>query len=96
MLIVLDRRIIFGHNSKVGIFLIFSFVLALSLRGGNNLFALVSLLIITGVCLFLALKKKRPFFLAVPFLSIFAYFLIQIILVPAPFMETVKFIFSLR
>lgn len=96
MLIVLDQGKIIGHNYEVRIFIIFHFVLALTLRGGNNLFALVSLLIITGVCLFLALKKKRPFFLAVPFLSIFAYFLIQIILVPAPFMETVKFIFSLR
>jgi hypothetical protein len=53
-------------------------------------------MVITGVCLFLALRKKKPIFLAVPFLSIFAYFLVQIILVPAPFMETVKFIFSLR
>ncbi|MFP7297471.1 hypothetical protein [Neobacillus niacini] len=58
--------------------------------------ALLLLLVITGVCLFLALKKKRPFFLAVPILSIFAYLLIQIILVPAPFLETIKFIFSLR
>ncbi|WP_264804039.1 hypothetical protein [Cytobacillus sp. NCCP-133] len=57
---------------------------------------LLSLMVITGVCLFLALRKKRPIFLAVPFLSIFAYFLFQIILVPAPFMDTVKFIFSLR
>ncbi|PWW31218.1 hypothetical protein DFO73_102213 [Cytobacillus oceanisediminis] len=57
---------------------------------------LLSLMVITGVCLFLALRKKKPIFLAVPFLSIFAYFLVQIILVPAPFMETVKFIFSLR
>ncbi|CAM3610434.1 hypothetical protein J7I93_20520 [Bacillus sp. ISL-47] len=57
---------------------------------------LLSLMVITGVCLFLALRQKKPIFLAVPFLSIFAYFLVQIILVPAPFMETVKFIFSLR
>ncbi|KON86147.1 membrane protein [Sporosarcina globispora] len=57
---------------------------------------LVSMMILTGICLFLALRKKRPIFLAVPFLSIFVYFLVQIILVPAPFMDTVKFIFSLR
>ncbi|MEW9052810.1 MAG: hypothetical protein AB2392_16735 [Neobacillus sp.] len=57
---------------------------------------LLALFAITAVCLFLALKKKKPIFLVMPFLSIFIYFLVQIILVPAPFMDTVKFIFSLR
>jgi hypothetical protein len=69
---------------------------ALSKKEGTKLLTLMSMMIITGICLFLALRKKRPIFLAVPFLSIFAYFLVQIILVPAPFMDTVKFIFSLR
>ncbi|WP_396126076.1 hypothetical protein [Cytobacillus firmus] len=69
---------------------------ALSKKGETELLPLLAMMIITGTCLFLALRKKRPIFLAVPFLSIFAYFLVQIILVPAPFMDTVKFIFSLR
>lgn len=56
---------------------------------------LVGLLVITGISLFLAFKKNKMIFLAVPFLSIFVYFLIQIIMVPAPFFETLKFIFSL-
>jgi hypothetical protein len=50
---------------------------------------------ITAISLILALKYKKTFFLAIPFLSIFIYFFIQIVLVPAPFWETVKFIFSL-
>lgn len=56
---------------------------------------LVGLLVITGISLYLGLKKKRLVFLAMPFISIFLYFLIQIIMVPAPFFETLKFIFSL-
>ncbi|MFE8701823.1 hypothetical protein ACFYKX_14580 [Cytobacillus sp. FJAT-54145] len=54
------------------------------------------LLAITIVCLFLALKKKKTFFLVIPFISIFFYFLVQIILVPMPFIDTIKFIFSLK
>ncbi|HAF0292667.1 TPA: hypothetical protein G9C53_005079 [Salmonella enterica subsp. enterica serovar Typhimurium var. 5-] len=56
---------------------------------------LIGLLVITGFSLFMAFKKNKMIFLAVPFLSIFLYFLIQIIMVPAPFFETLKFIFSL-
>ncbi|MEK3992413.1 MULTISPECIES: hypothetical protein [Robertmurraya] len=55
----------------------------------------LSLLLISVVCLFFAFKKKRPFFLVIPFLSIFVYFIVQIILVPMPFIDTIKFIFSL-
>ncbi|MBM7585279.1 putative membrane metal-binding protein [Bacillus pakistanensis] len=51
--------------------------------------------IITAGCLILALRKKKAFFLAIPFLSLFAYFIFQIALVPIPFLDTVKFIFSL-
>lgn len=56
---------------------------------------LIGLLVITGISLYIAFRKNKIIFLAVPFLSIFLYFLIQIIMVPAPFFETVKFIFSL-
>lgn len=51
---------------------------------------------LTGASLFLALKKKQLFFLLVPVLSMVAYFIIQIILVPAPLLDTLKFIFALR
>ncbi|MFS0865464.1 hypothetical protein AB3M96_22390 [Fredinandcohnia sp. 179-A 10B2 NHS] len=53
------------------------------------------LLFITGISLFIAFKKKRPLFLLVPFLSIFIYFVIEIILFPAPIGETIRFIFNL-
>ncbi|WHX40444.1 hypothetical protein QNH36_22845 [Mesobacillus sp. AQ2] len=56
---------------------------------------LIGLLVITGISLFMGLRKNKVVFLAIPFLSIFLYFLIQIIMVPAPFFETLKFIFSL-
>lgn len=56
---------------------------------------LIGLLVITGISLILGLKKNKLIYLAVPFLSIFLYFLVQIIMVPAPFFETLKFIFSL-
>nr|WP_121610584.1 hypothetical protein [Mesobacillus foraminis] len=55
----------------------------------------IILISITAGSLYLAFRKKRSFFLVVPFLSIFVYFLIQILMVPAPFLDTVKFIFSL-
>ncbi|MBT2661539.1 hypothetical protein J7E35_10760 [Bacillus sp. ISL-45] len=63
--------------------------------GGINVIILIGLLVITGISLFMGLRKNKLIYLALPFLSIFLYFLIQIIMVPAPFFETVKFIFSL-
>ncbi|RSD27106.1 hypothetical protein [Mesobacillus subterraneus] len=56
---------------------------------------LIGLLVITAISLYMAFKKNKLIFLTVPFLSIFLYFLIQILMVPAPFFETIKFIFSL-
>ncbi|MBD8069467.1 hypothetical protein [Bacillus sp. PS06] len=56
----------------------------------------IIILLIAGVCLFLALKKKRPILLLLPFLTIFLYFVVEVILFPAPLLETIKFIFSLR
>ncbi|CAN7171236.1 hypothetical protein [Rossellomorea sp. LjRoot5] len=53
-------------------------------------------LLITGGCIILALRKKRAFFLTIPFVSLFIYFIVQIAIVPVPFIETVKFIFSLK
>ncbi|MBY0097383.1 hypothetical protein [Mesobacillus maritimus] len=59
------------------------------------MFVFILLILITGVSLVMALRKKKSYFLAVPFISIFLYFLIEIIMVPEPFFDTVKFIFSL-
>ncbi|WP_246860918.1 hypothetical protein [Bacillus sp. REN3] len=56
---------------------------------------LIGLMVITGVSLFLGLRRNKLIFLALPFISIFLYFLVEIIKVPAPFFDTVKFIFSL-
>ncbi|MEQ2528542.1 hypothetical protein WMO40_17805 [Bacillaceae bacterium CLA-AA-H227] len=53
-------------------------------------------LIISTICLFFALRRKKTIFLVIPFLTIFLYFIVQIALVPLPFLDTIKFIFSLN
>ncbi len=53
------------------------------------------ILFIIGLSLFLSLRFKKPHFLLFPILSIFLYFVVEIALVPAPFFDTLKFIFSL-
>jgi len=60
-----------------------------------GLLVFLLLITITGASLIMALRKKKSYFLAIPFLSLFLYFLIEIIMVPEPFFDTVKFIFSL-
>ncbi len=53
-------------------------------------------LLITVVCLFIALRKKRFGLLLVPVITIALFIIVEIILVPAPLLDTVKFIFSLQ
>ncbi|WP_010677158.1 hypothetical protein [Bacillus timonensis] len=53
------------------------------------------MLFIVVFSLFMAFKRKRPLFLLLPFVSIFAYFVIEIIRFPAPLGETIRFIFNL-
>ncbi|WP_017756574.1 hypothetical protein [Calidifontibacillus oryziterrae] len=52
--------------------------------------------IITVLCVFFAIKKQKLALLSVPFLGIFGYLFIKILMVPLPFWETVQFIFDLR
>lgn len=54
------------------------------------------LLFITLGSIVLFVKKKKAWFLVLPFLSLFIYFIIEVALVPAPFLDTLKFIFSLQ
>lgn len=56
----------------------------------------IVLLVIIVICIVVALKKKKPFYLFIPILFMCSYFIIQVMLVPLPFIETIKFIFSLR
>ncbi|WP_394120786.1 hypothetical protein [Planococcus donghaensis] len=42
------------------------------------------------------LKKRKPLFFLVPFGSLFAFMLVKVIMVPLPFMETIRFIFYLK
>jgi len=60
------------------------------------MFFLFILLFITVGSIVLFVKKKKAWFLVLPFLSLFIYFIIEVALVPAPFLDTLKFIFSLQ
>lgn len=51
---------------------------------------------ITIISIVLFVYKKRAVFLTLPFITIFVYFAIQVFMVPMSFVETIKFIFSLR
>ena len=53
-------------------------------------------LLITLICLTIALWKKRFILLLIPVIVIVVYIIVEIILVPAPLLETIKFIFSLQ
>ncbi|RSL29677.1 hypothetical protein D7Z54_30035 [Salibacterium salarium] len=42
------------------------------------------------------IKWKKPLLLTVPFAAMGLYFLVQVIMVPLPFWDTVQMIFGLR
>ncbi|CAM3981661.1 hypothetical protein [Alkalicoccus chagannorensis] len=57
---------------------------------------LIGFWLMTAVVIFAAIKYKKAILLTVPFFFMIGYLVIQIILVPMPFWETVRFVFSLR
>jgi hypothetical protein len=61
-----------------------------------KMFILLLILAIAGCSIFFTIKKRKPQFLLLPFLFLFIYFVVEIALVPAPFLDTVKFIFAIR
>jgi len=52
--------------------------------------------LITAASIYLFIKRKKAFYLTLPIFSLLIYFIVEVALVPAPFMDTVKFIFSLQ
>ncbi|WP_186577387.1 hypothetical protein [Aquibacillus kalidii] len=50
---------------------------------------------ITILAVFYGLKKKKAFLFTIPVISIFIFILVKIIMVPVPFLDTVRFIFGL-
>ncbi|QDP41048.1 hypothetical protein [Radiobacillus deserti] len=52
--------------------------------------------IITVLSVFIGVKQKRMAYLLIPLGSILMFMLVKIIMVPLPFMETVRFIFDIR
>ncbi|WP_385937828.1 hypothetical protein [Thalassorhabdus alkalitolerans] len=57
---------------------------------------LILLLTITLLCIVGTIYFKKPLLLTVPFGVIGLYMVVQIAMVPLPFFETMRFIFSLR
>ncbi|UFT98296.1 hypothetical protein KO561_13935 [Radiobacillus kanasensis] len=51
---------------------------------------------ITVLSVFFGIKRKKVLYFFVPFGSILLFMLIKIMMVPLPFMETVRFIFDIR
>lgn len=60
------------------------------------MFFVIFISVLTVASFIYAMRKQRPLVLFIPFLSLFVYIVIEIAAVPAPFIETVKFIFSLQ
>lgn len=56
----------------------------------------IALGMVTIAAVIVGVKRKKAVFLLIPFVSIFALVLVKIIMVPLPFTDTVRFIFSLR
>ncbi|HSI66511.1 MAG TPA: hypothetical protein VK947_03785 [Planococcus sp. (in: firmicutes)] len=52
--------------------------------------------LITVLSVVMGIKNRRAVYFLVPLASIFMFMLVKIIMVPLPFMETVRFIFYLR
>lgn len=56
-------------------------------------------LVLSAVTVFsviMGVKKKKAGFFLLPVASVFTFVLMKIIMVPLPFMDTVRFIFNLR
>ncbi|QGG48661.1 hypothetical protein [Heliorestis convoluta] len=54
------------------------------------------ILLVTIASIFLAVYRKQPLFLGLPFAAIFVHMMVQIAMVPMGFFETLQFIMSLR
>lgn len=53
-------------------------------------------LLLIGVSVFFTFKLKKPSLLAAPFGALFLFMIFQIAMVPLGFIETIKFILSLK
>ncbi len=60
------------------------------------MYIFIIILLVTALSIFFTIKKRKPQFLLLPFLALLTVLIVEIALVPAPFFETVKFIFAIR
>ncbi|WP_456273071.1 hypothetical protein [Bacillus sp. AK031] len=51
-------------------------------------------IVVTGICLIMALKKKKAFFLVIPLVSICVYGIVQLFLLPSPLVGIIDLVFS--
>lgn len=56
----------------------------------------IALSAVTVFSVIWGIKKKKARFFLLPVASLFTFILVKIIMVPLPFMDTVRFIFDLR
>ncbi|BDH60032.1 hypothetical protein MTP04_01620 [Lysinibacillus sp. PLM2] len=56
----------------------------------------LAFILLAAFCLFIVFKTKKMLYLTIPVIAFIVYFIVQIAMVPLPFMDTVKFIFSLQ
>lgn len=56
----------------------------------------LTLSLITIVSVVAGLRKRKVVYFFLPLASIFAFMLVKVIMVPLPFLDTVRFIFQLR
>ncbi|MBT2581332.1 hypothetical protein [Planococcus sp. ISL-109] len=56
----------------------------------------LSLSLITILSVIAGLRKRKPLYFLVPVASLFTFMLVKVIMVPLPFVDTVRFIFQLR
>ncbi|SDO10847.1 hypothetical protein [Alkalicoccus daliensis] len=57
---------------------------------------LISFWVIALAAVIATIKYRKPLLLTVPFFAMLGFLVVQIAMVPMPFWETVRFVFSLR
>ncbi|WP_066174974.1 hypothetical protein [Bacillus marinisedimentorum] len=56
----------------------------------------IVMIVLSIASFFFAVRKQRPQLLLVPLAALVLYVTVEVAMVPAPFFDTVKFIFNLR
>ncbi|PRO65364.1 hypothetical protein [Alkalicoccus urumqiensis] len=52
--------------------------------------------VLAAAAVWATFKYRKPILLTVPFFAMFLFVIVQMAMVPLPFMDTVRFVFNLR